>query len=68
MPKFDVMINRTRTIESYVEIEVSAKDEESAITKAEETIAKALEADKLEELDWTENSDEDDFDYEASEQ
>ena len=67
MAKFNVMINRTRTIESSVEIEVSAKDEEAAQEKAEQQITKAMEAGKLDSYEWEETSDEDEFDYDVTE-
>ena len=66
MAKFTVMITRSQTVESFVEIEVSAKDEESAQAKAEEKINKAIEADKLDDLNWEESDSEDTFEYEAS--
>ena len=70
MPKFTVMINRTRTIEESAEIEVQAKDEESAQEKAAERISKA--EDKGEKalhdaFDWEESSDIADYEYDVSE-
>ena len=68
MPTFSIMVNRTRTIEQSVEIEVSAKDEEAAQIKAEAQVSKAQESGKLEAaFDWEETSDQDDFEYEVSE-
>jgi integrase len=41
MPKFNVMVSRTQTIESSWEVTVSAKDAEEARAKVEERISKA---------------------------
>ena len=72
MAKYDVVINRTRTIESSVTLTISAKDEEAAIAKAEEKIGKAqakakTTADFDAAFDWEESSDDDSFEYDASE-
>jgi len=68
MPRYSVTVNRTRTIESAIEIEVSARDEESAQEKVEEKINKAVsDGKKLESFDWNESSDDDSFEYEANE-
>jgi hypothetical protein len=65
MPKYTVQVNRTQTIESSVDIEVSAKDESSAQKKIETRIAKLLEKDNLASLDW-EGSFDDSFEYEVN--
>lgn len=74
MPKFNVMVNWTRTIEASFEIEVSAKDEEGAQEKAEAKVEKALERANgekgkplLEQFDWEETSDNDEFEYDTTE-
>ena len=68
---FSVVVTRTRTIVSSTEIEIVAKDEEAAQEKAEAKISKAQkepEGKRLEEaFDWSEDSDDDEFEYEASE-
>jgi hypothetical protein len=64
------MINRTRTIESSVEIEVKAKDEDTARDKAEEMVTKAQakgNAALEEKFNFEESSDDDTFEYEVSE-
>ncbi len=69
MPKYNVMVNRTRTIEESVEIEVSAKDEEGAEAKIQERIDKATDADKIDKaFDWEVIiSQEDGYEFEVSE-
>jgi hypothetical protein len=73
MPKYNVMINWTKTIEQSVEIEVSAKDEAAAEEKAQAKIDKAqaalMKSAKAmdEAFDWQENNNEDTFEYEVSE-
>lgn len=72
MPKYSVTVNRTKTVESSCEIEVTARDEESAVEKVESRIQKKLESAKSpaafdDAFDWQENSDDDQFEYEASE-
>ena len=54
MAKYNVMINRTRTIEESVEIEVSAKDEGAAQEKAEKRVDKANKDNKEETLEMAE--------------
>jgi hypothetical protein len=72
MAKFSVMINRTRTIESSFEMEVSAKDEEAAVAKVEEKVNVLLQANDqkkgIESLDWEESSNDDSFEYDATAQ
>lgn len=67
MPKYSVTVYHTRTIESGVEIEVSAKDEESAEAKINDRIRAALNDGKLDKFDWDESSDDDSFEYEVNE-
>ena len=69
MPKYSVMVNRTRTIEMSVEIEVSAKDEQGAQEKVAARIDKAVAAagKALDTFDWEESSNDDMFDYEVTE-
>lgn len=69
MPKYNVMITRTRSVVSTHEMEVTAKDEESAEKKAAEKVLKALKTGLSQsDLDFEETSDEsDDFEYEVSE-
>ena len=68
MAKYNVMINRTRTIEESVEIEVSAKDEGAAQEKAEKRVDKANKDNKEDRVfDWEETSREDSYEYEVSE-
>ena len=67
MPKYLVMVNQTRTIESSVEIEVSAKDEQGAKEKIAERVNKAQSTGKLDRFDWEESDDDSQFEYEVSE-
>lgn len=68
MARFNVIINRTRTIEYSFEVEVSAKDEESAQEKAEAKVQKALDNAALDTaFDWETASDDDSFEYEINE-
>ena len=70
MPKYSVMVNRTRTIEMSVEIEVSAKDEQGAQEKVAARIDKAVAAaGKVLDtsFDWEESCDDDMFEYEVTE-
>lgn len=67
MPKFTVTVNRTRTIEYSTEVEVSAKDEESAEEKVEDKINNALTNGKIDTAyEWEESSDDDAFEFEAN--
>lgn len=67
MPRYNVMIKRTRTIESSAEIEISAKDEEAAQERAEKQIQAAfINGDIDERFNWEETSTDDEFEYEAS--
>lgn len=68
MPKFNVMVSRTTTIEQSVEIEVSAKDADAAQDKASSQIEDAMKKDKIDEaFDWQESGNDDEFDYEVEE-
>jgi hypothetical protein len=74
MPKFNVMVNWTRTSTHSVEIEVSAKTEEAAQEKAEKEIAKvqkeAFDANGksiIDSYDWDFTDEEDSFEYEVTE-
>lgn len=68
MPIFTVLVNRTVTVEKLFEMEISAKDEESAQEKAKIKIDIATEKNKLEKFDWQESSYDENFEYEVSEQ
>jgi hypothetical protein len=72
MPKFNVVINLTRTIEASVEMEITAKDEEAAQEKAEKkiqaAIEKAPEVELMNKFDWDITSEDDSFDYEVTEE
>jgi hypothetical protein len=69
MPKYNVMVTRTWTRISCVEIEgVTAKDEEAAESKITAQIEKAAEAGKLtDKFDFEDNEDTDEFEYEVTE-
>lgn len=69
MPKYNVMVTRTRTVISSFEIEeVSAKDEEGAEEKIREKIEKAANEGKLmEKFDFEDSDDTDKFEYEVTE-
>jgi hypothetical protein len=68
MPKFNVMINWTQTIERSFEIEVSASDEEMAEVKATERAKKIADSDCVKRLSgWEETNVDNQFEYEVSE-
>lgn len=68
MSDFTVTVTRTKTIELTYEIDVTAKDEDSAINKATKEIEKAENSEEaLEALGWEQQSEENTFDYEATE-
>lgn len=67
---YSVMVTRTRTIVQTVEIEVTAKDEESAEEKITQRVekAQAKSAKNLQnDFDWEDSEDNDEFEYEVSE-
>jgi phosphoribosylformylglycinamidine (FGAM) synthase PurS component len=68
MPNFNVMINRTRTVEDHVELTISAKSYEAAEEKASERVQKALNNGTIDKaFDWEEDNQDSDFEYDISE-
>jgi hypothetical protein len=68
MPKFNVMVKLTRTIEASVELEITANDEESAEEKAEERIQAAMEVELMKEFHWFITNEDDSFEYDVTEE